>query len=248
MNYYASKYNDPRAIAFRKAYNEAKKRPGEVFYFEGQPYAGPPAPPGQPSPSIQPRGLLAEEGPGTAYDEKLKFIPEPITTGKAFMTKEMTERLASEEANRERLGGGPDVKFMREGAHVTPSGYVDPTQRSLQWVDPTGPIAQSPHGLDALEQEGIQEGINARRAGPPRFAAANQMGPRQIQHAPPSSVTGRGPESGGQGLLGDSPGPEGTDRSGWMGDKRFREANNKWRLASMLLNYGKGGDEGWWTV
>ena len=229
FNYYASPYNDPRAIAFREEYAKAKM--GEDFWFEGQPYAGPPGPP----------GLLAEEaeeGPGTAtgYVE----MPQIPKSDQAQMPPGMQARIDAEEANRKRLGGGPDVKFMRD------QPVWDHFEK--RWVDPEGPIVQSQHGLDALEQEGIQEGINARRAGPPRFAAADQMGPRQIQHAPPSSVTGRGPESGGQGLLGDSPGPEGTDRSGWMGDKRFREANNKWRLASMLLNYGKGGDEGWWTV
>ena len=226
FNYYASPYNDPRAIAFREAYAKAKM--GEDFWFEGQPYAGPPAPP----------GLLAEEGPGTAtgYVE-MPQIPE---SDQAQMPPGMQARIDAEEANRKRLGGGPDVKFMRD------QPVWDHFEK--RWVDPEGPIVQSPHILDTLEQEGINASHASGPYNPPRFAAALQKGPRQIQHAPPSSVTGRYGESGGQGLLGDSPGLEGTDTSGWMGDRRFREANNKWRLASMLLNYGKGGDEGWWTV
>ena len=235
FNYYASPYNDPRAIAFRKKYRNAPM--GQDFMFENQPYARP-----------GPPGLLAEEGAGTAtgYRPMERINPN----NRAFMTKEMTERLSSADINRKRYGGGPDVKFMREGAHVTPSGYVDPTQRSLQWVDPTGPITQSPHGLDTLEQEGINARHTSGPYNPPRFPAANQMGPRQIHHAPPSSVTGRGQKSGGQGLLGASPGLEGTDKSGWMRDKRFRDANNRYRLASLLLNYGSNAqqDDGWWTV
>ena len=45
-NYFASHRDSPRAIAFQKKYRESP--PGEVFWFENQPYAGRPIPESNP--------------------------------------------------------------------------------------------------------------------------------------------------------------------------------------------------------
>ena len=210
-----------------------------------------------------PPGLLAEEGIGTMTG--YRPIERTNPNNRAFMSPEKLAIIAEAERNRKRYGGGPDVKFMREGAHVTPSGYVDPTKTSQQWVDPTGPIAQSPHGLDALEQEGLIGNPTPSYLAQNRESVPYQRGFQNIitGNRAPQGLLGPGyagqnrteveglRQQVAQGGMPQQSGPhglEGTDRSGWMGDRRFREANNKWRLASMLLNYGKGGDEGWWTV
>jgi len=240
-NYYSSPYNSPRAGSFRQTYDNAPM--GQDFMFENQPYARP-----------GPPGLLAEEGSGTATG--YRPIEQINPNDRAFMSSEKLAMIASEEANRKRLGGGPDVKFMREGAHVTPSGYVDPTQRSQQWVDPTGPIAQSPHGLDALEQEGLIGNPT------PSYLAQNRESVR-YQPGFQNIITGGGSPQGllGPGYAGQnrteveglrqqlaqggvpqqsgSPGSGGNDKSGWMGDERMRDSQNRdLGMAKLLLNFG----------
>ena len=223
-NYFASPRDSPRAIAFRKAYGGAPL--GQDFMFEDQPYARP----GNPS-------LLAEEGAGTAtgYVEK-KFIPE---TDRAFMTPEMRARIAAK-ANEKRLGPriGGRSKVLRDRP------VWDHFEK--RWVEPEGSFAQSQHGLDALEQDTINAKYASGPYNPPRFPAANQMGTAQIQHSPPSSVTGRYGESGGKGLLSEQSPPtlsrQGTipydepdtnDKSGWEKSDRFNDA-----MAEMLLQWG----------
>jgi hypothetical protein len=170
----------------------------------------------------------------------------------------MQARIDAEEANRKRLGGGPDVKFMRD------QPVWDHFEK--RWVDPEGPIVQSQHGLDALEQEGLMGNPT-----PSYLAQNSESVPHQrgFQNTPtlnrsPQGLLGPGyagqnrteveglrqqVAQGGMPQQSGSPGPEGTDRSGWMGDRRFREANNNYRLASMLFNAGNDlrDDRGWWN-
>ena len=258
MNYYASKYNDPRAIAFRKAYRNAPM--GQNFMFENQPYARP-----------GPPGLLAEEGPGTATGYvKKRLIPE---SDQAYMSPEKLAIIAATEANRKRLGPriGGESMFMREGPHITPSGYVDPTKTSRRWVKPSGPIAQSPEALMTLEQQIQRDRWASDPYNAPRFPATDQRGvAKGYDHqrvGPPSSVTGRynpGQDTGQpQGLLADDmSGPRwtdrwkkekiqepGTDKSGWMADKRMRDSQNRnLGLARLFTQFGQqqqSSDDGW---
>lgn len=213
-NYFASPKNSPRAIAFRKAYGGAPL--GQDFMFENQPYA-----------RSGPASLLAEEGAGTAtgYVEK-KFIPG---TDRAFMPPEMLAAIAEKEANRKRLGPGPDVKFMRD------QPVWDHFEK--RWVEPEGPIAQSQHGLDTLEQERLIGNST------PSYLATSPKSERHIpghqniitqerlnrltpKPTPPMEVANK---KGG--LLYDE--PETNDKSGWEKSDRFNNA-----LAEMLLQWG----------
>ena len=243
-NYFASPSGSDRAKAFRAAYGNAPM--GQDFWFENQPYARP-----------GPPGLLAEEGAGTAtgYVEK-KYIPE---TDRPFMTPEMRARIAAEEAARMRYGAriGGRTKVLREGAYITPSGYVDPTRRSQQWVEPEGSFAQSPHGLDALEQDAINARYASGPYNPPRFAAANQMGPaggynHQMVNAPMGfGMSGPGQDPGPPSGLLSAPGVDSksrasryTDEHGWTKDRQMRDANLQ--VANMLLNLGEQSrNDGW---
>lgn len=233
FNYFASPRGSDRAKAFRAAYGNAPM--GQDFWFENQPYARP-----------GPPGLLAEEGAGTATG--YRPIERMNPNNQAYMTPEMRARIAAEEAARMRYGAriGGRTKVLREGAYITPSGYVDPTRRSQQWVEPEGSFVQSPHGLEAVEQDAI----NARYASgnPPRFPGRH--------HAPdlPYSVTGRsghgqdpGPPSG---LLSEptvsskSRASRYTDEHGWTKDRQMRDANLQ--VANMLLNLGEQSrNDGW---
>jgi hypothetical protein len=235
MAYFASPYNSDRAKAFRAAY--AKAPMGQDFMFENQPYArsGPP-------------GLLAEEGSGTAtgYVEK-PFIPE---SDRAYMSPAMLAEIAAK-ANRKRLGEriGGRSKVLRDRP------VWDHFEK--RWVEPEGSFAQSPHGLDALEEDAI----NARYAsGPynaPNFAAANQMGPaggynHQMVNAPMGfGMSGPGQDTGPPSGLLSEPGVDSksrasryTDEHGWTKDKRMRDANLQ--MANLLLNYGEQSrNDGW---
>jgi hypothetical protein len=256
FNYYASPYNSPRAIAFREEYAKAKM--GEVFWFEGQPYAGPPAPP----------GLLEEEGaagtPPQSQDKdsddyaRTHFREYPINplTGKPeYLTSDISSPI-----------DGKGAMFDTEG-NLIPS---NPAGSRLPFDDPS--IAGTRIPFPEQSQEQMAMALNRVEHEPPRSF--------EHMYNAPSSVTGRygpGQDTGPpQGLLGPGYagqnrteveglrqqvaqgslpqqsvplGPEGTDRSGWMGDRRFREANNNYRLASMLFNAGNDlrDDRGWWN-
>jgi len=240
--YYSSPKDSARAIAFRKAYANAP--PGETLWFEGQPYAKP-AGPGFLAPDskypeqmrkdlrIEPGAVIseeeaqeyqnmmrlnAEEGPGTMTG--YKPIERMNPNDQAYMPPEMRARIAAEEAERMRYGEriGGRSKVLREGAYITPSGYVDPTMRSQQWMEPEGSFAQSPHALDSLENQGIRDRWASDPYNAPRFASTNQRGVAEgFTHGmsgPGSDVTGRYRQSGGEGLLSDQSSPM-VDR-GWI--------------------------------
>jgi hypothetical protein len=181
------------------------------------------------------------------------------------MSPEKLALIEANEANRMRLGEriGGRSKVLREGPHITPSGYVDPTKTSLRWAEPEGAMfRQSPESLMSLEQQIQRDRWASDPYNAPNFAGANQMGvAKGYDHqrvGPPSSVTGMygpGQDTGQpQGLLADDmSGPRWTDRwkkktmqepstdkSGWMGDKRMRDSQNRdFRLAQMFMNFGK---------
>ena len=145
-NYFASPRNSPRAIAFRKAYGGAPL--GQDFMFENQPYARP-----------GPPGLLAEEGAGTATG--YRPIERMNPNDQAYMSPAMLAEIAAKKANRKRLGEriGGRSKVLRDRP------VWDHFEK--RWVEPEGSFVQSPHGLEAVEQDAI----NARYASgnPPRF-------------------------------------------------------------------------------
>jgi hypothetical protein len=213
-NYFASPRNSPRAIAFRKAYGGAPL--GQDFMFEKQPYARP-----------GPSGLLAEEGSGTATGYvKKDLIPE---SDQAYMTPEMRARIAAEEANRKRLGGGPDVKFMRD------QPVWDHFER--RWVDPKGPIAQSPHALDTLEQQNLignsTPSYLATSPGSERYVPSHQniITEERLNRLTPKPTPPMEVANKSSGLLYDE--PDTNDKSGWEKSDRFNNA-----LAEMLLQWG----------
>ena len=215
-NYFASPYNSPRAIAFRKAYGGAPL--GQDFMFENQPYARP-----------GPASLLAEEGAGTATG--YRPIERINPNDRAFMPPEMLAAIAEKEANRKRVGPriGGRSKVLRDRP------VWDHFEK--RWVEPEGSFAQSPHALDTLEQERLIGNST------PSYLATSPKSERYIpghqniitqerlnrlipKETPPMEVANK---KGG--LLYDE--PETNDKSGWEKSDRFNNA-----LAEMLLQWG----------
>ena len=224
-NYFASPSGSERAKAFRAAYGNAPM--GQDFWFENQPYARP-----------GPPGLLAEEGAGTATG--YRPIERMNPNDQAYMSPAMLAEIAAKEANRKRLGAriSGRTKVLRDR----------PVWEHFEkrWVEPEGSFVQSPHGLEAVEQDAI----NARYASgnPPRFPGRH--------HSPdlPYSVTGRsghGQDPGPPpGLLSEptvdskSKTSRYTDEHGWTKDRQMRDANLQ--MANLLLNYGEQSrNDGW---
>ena len=254
-NYYASPYNSPRAMSFREAYDNAPL--GQDFMFENQPYARP-----------GPPGLLAEEGAGTATG--YRPIEQINPNDRAFMSPEKLALIEANEANRMRLGGriGGRSKVLRDRP------VWDHFEK--RWVEPEGSFAQSPHALDALEQDAINDryasGVTGmygpgQDTGQPQGLLADDMsGPRWTdfiklrensrtpmrdyfqekdwrEHSPEELYERRM-----AGLIGSPEEQSNTDKSGWMGDQRMRDSQNrKFRLAQMLMNFGnqQSSDDGW---
>jgi len=226
-NYYASPRGSERSMAFQDAYRNAPM--GQDFMFENQPYARP-----------GPPGLLAEEGAGTATG--YRPIERMNPNDQAYMPPAMMAEIAAK-ANEKRLGGRVGGLPIRTEV-MRDRPVWDHFEK--RWVEPEGSFAQSPHGLEAAEQDAI----NARYASgnPPRFPGRH--------HSPdlPYSVTGRsghgqdpGPPSG---LLSEpmvdnkSGAPRYTDEHGWTKDRQMRNANLQ--MANMLLNYGEQSrNDGW---
>tara|TARA_R110002051_G_scaffold306729_2_gene377438 strand:+ start:131 stop:892 length:762 start_codon:yes stop_codon:yes gene_type:complete len=243
MNYFASPKNSDRAKRFREAY--ANATPGQDFMFEGQPYAGPPAPP---SPNLLGGGLYDEEGPGTATG--YRPIERINPNDQAYMSPEMLAESDAEEARMrlgERIGGRS--KVMRDRP------VWDHFEK--RWVEPEGSFAQSPHGLDSLEDQGARDRWASDPYNAPRFAGANQMGTAEGfthgMNGPGSDVTGMYAQSGGGGLLSEpmvdrdwlsNPRPtiqeapslladnSNANKSGWEKDKPFNAA-----LAQMIMQW-----------
>ena len=235
-NYFASPSGSDRAKAFRAAYGNAPM--GQDFWFENQPYARP-----------GPPGLLAEEGIGTMTG--YKPIERINPNNQAYMSPAMLAEIAAKEANRKRLGPriGGRTKVLRDRP------VWDHFEK--RWVEPEGSFAQSPHGLDALEQDAINARYASGPYNPPRFAAANQMGPaggynHQMVNAPMGfGMSGPGQDTGPPSGLLSEPGVDSksrasryTDEHGWTKDRQMRDANLQ--VANMLLNLGEQSrNDGW---
>ena len=270
MNYYASPKNSDRARRFREAY--ANATPGQNFMFEGQPYAGPEAPsapvglppdqqvqqyqipPGGWTGGINPYDL-AGQNQVTEVNSRPGDMSGPEYQGK-------DSDYYPQHFFRDIPGGlGPDSRNM--GLMQLPNGdwvpdpSTDPSGQSIPFDHPSIAGTRIPF----WEQSADQKAMAFHRVDDPsypRFGAANQMGVAQIQHNPPSSVTGMyapgqdtGPPSGllsepmvdrdwltnpthpkqeAPSLLADN---SYTNKSGWEKDKKFNNA-----LRQMMMQWG----------
>jgi len=220
-NYFASPRNSDRAKRFREAYGRANI--GQNFDFEGQPYAGPSAPPGGWTNGINPLELAAKNQMQEVAPSDGGMSPPPPDINSDYYAQNYFREFPVGLDGNPVYGATPGMPSPSEGkgAMFDLEGNLIPPNSggtSLPFDHPSIAGTRIPFPEQSADQQAMALSRVDDPSGP-RFGAANQMGVaegynHQMVNAPMGfGMSGPGQDTGQlPGLLADDmSGPKWTD-------------------------------------